>query len=76
MEFSVLGPVLFNVFINDLDAKVQCTLSKLANDTRGGGAVGPLRGRESIQRYLNRLEIWAITNSMKFNKSKHQILHL
>lgn len=74
-QTQILGPVLFNVFINYLNARVEFTISKFAVDTNLGGALGSPGRPEALQRGLDRFEHSANIIGMK-SKTKCQILDL
>ncbi|KAF4804811.1 hypothetical protein TURU_004648 [Turdus rufiventris] len=45
---SILGPIIFNLFINDLEEEIKCTLSKFAGDTKLGAVADPPEGSAAI----------------------------
>ena len=56
---SVLGPLLFIIYINDLESGVKSKLSKLADDTKVGGKVESRGGGDQIQESIHTFIDWA-----------------
>jgi len=75
---SVLGPLLFVIFINDLDNCVVLlvdSLKKFADDTKLGKTVRGEGDRDQLQSALDRLCSWADSWGMEFNVAKCKVMH-
>ncbi|CAM5079111.1 unnamed protein product [Eretmochelys imbricata] len=73
---SVLGPILFNLFITDLGTKSRNVLIKFADDTKLGGIANTEKDQDIIQEALDDLVNWSNSNRMKFNSEKCKVMHL
>ncbi|KAF2346703.1 Reverse transcriptase domain [Trinorchestia longiramus] len=67
---SVLGPLLFIIYINDLDVGIISKINKFDDDTKLCHRAFTERDRATIQSDLNRLLQWTETWQMSFNIEK------
>lgn len=72
---SVLGPVLFKIFLGHLYKGMEGTVSKFPN-SKLDGSVDLLKGRKALLRDVDRLDQRADTNGMVFNNTKCWVLYL
>ena len=67
---SVLGPILFLIYINDLDSGVMSWILKFADDTKIYRRVGDSDERRQLQHDLDKLISWSKEWQMLFNDKK------
>ena len=72
---SVLGPILFLIYINDLDEDITSKVLKFADDTKVFRKIESDADRQQLQDDLNKLNEWSEKWQMLFNYGKCKCLH-
>ncbi len=76
---SILGPILFAIFINDLEDDFVddiTILLKFADDTKMAQQISTEQDCKTLQNCLHILWNWSIKWGMKFNAEKCHVLHI
>ena len=73
---SVLGPLLFLIYINDLiDAIKHSKASCFADDTKVSGKIGREEDRSLLQHDLDAVISWSTQNNMDLHEQKFELLN-
>jgi hypothetical protein len=75
---SLLGPVLFSIYINDIDLIIELLtlLIKFADDTKVANIIRSAEDARRLQDCLDALMVWAAKWGMAFNTAKRQVMHI
>ena len=73
---SVLGPVLFVIYINDMPDSIENLIQMFTDDTKLYAQVNNDEDSKSLQEDVNRLEEWANKWQIRFNATKCKVMHL
>ena len=73
---SVLGPILFLLYINDLPNNIKSKVRLFADDTAVYLTIRSNDDSKILQGDLEQLQVWEKTWDMEFNPSKCEVLHI
>ena len=75
LQGSVLGPILFLVYINDLEEGVTGSILKFADDTKLFRKTKEIGDKQNLQDDIDKLVKWSEKWQMLFNFGKCKCLH-
>ena len=70
---SILGPLLFLVYVNNLPPMIQNRIALFADDSKCSSVIESLQDYESLQKDLDSLHSWTDNWHLKFNTSKCEV---
>ena len=73
---SVLGPLLFIIYINDLPGNVESNAQMFADDTKVFTHINSQDDVKRLQTDMDKLLEWSRTWLLKFNATKCKVMHM
>ena len=73
---SVLGPLLFLIYINDIDIGLNSRIAKFADDTKLGTNAADPEAVEALRKDLIKIGEWSKKWQMPFNGGKCKVMHI
>ena len=73
---SILGPVLFICYINDMPNTVSSFIYMYADDTEISRQVAKAEDSKKLQDDLNRIQQWSDKWQLRFNSTKCKVIHV
>jgi len=73
---SVLGPLLFLLYVNELPSSIKCDMNMVADDTRLWRRISTIADSRVLQEDLDSLQLWSDTWQLKFNADKCKVMNM